>query len=580
MTVFSVMIGTPLLTGKITSRVKRSCNISNILNPITRILFYCTIITVSIVPSARPFPVTKDASSHLLHTSITSSPRLSQTLQRRRSHQSVVDNLIISPLSYTHIELQDLPDELQDLPDYPGSSLFQAFKSSPLSLGAFSSSQNNPIKSPTASTPLPSENKYNTNTETNNSSEPPKKNRWFRWMNIGSGNSTQARGSSEIRMRDPVALGGVPRSERYAASDWLHNTMNIHNSAILYAVRGPVASMTIWAAFIALTRKWLLTSGHLRLANQMCLTPGPHGMMVSMLGLLLVFRTNSAYQRFAEGRKIWEDILNTTRELSRLCKLFEKQMGSAKHRRVKRLLAAFPYFLRSRIRPSSVMKRIDDPNFVRDPEYSLLLYPDHATSDSDAEAAATAEDEEIIGESRRKPRQLYWVDKRTLPWRLLPTLTKEECARAQNRPLWVCDRMSKELFSIPDAEDFSPRERLALLSKVDKLSQAIGACERIHQTVVPLNYARHALRSLTVWLFSLPFALVKDMGLMTAPILLVMSWMMFGVYEIGYSIEDPFQGTLRLSILCDAIRRDVLGDEIIRNTAFVLEDEGDRKSVV
>lgn len=61
---------------------------------------------------------------------------------------------------------------------------------------------------------------------------------------------------------------------------------------------------------------------------------------------------------------------------------------------------------------------------------------------------------------------------------------------------------------------------------------------------------------------------------MTSPILLVMSWMLFGVYEIGYSIEDPFQGTLRLSILCDAIRRDVLGDEIIRNTAFVLEDEG------
>ena len=134
--------------------------------------------------------------------------------------------------------------------------------------------------------------------------------------------------------------------------------------------------------------------------------------------------------------------------------------------------------------------------------------------------------------------------------------------------------MAKELHTIPDAPDFTARERLALVGKVDSLSRAIGACERIHQTVVPLNYARHALRSLTVWLLSLPFALVKDLGLMTGVILCVISWMLFGVYEIGYSIEDPFQGTLRLSILCDAIRRDVLGDEIIRNTAFVLEDEG------
>lgn len=175
--------------------------------------------------------------------------------------------------------------------------------------------------------------------------------------------------------------------------------------------------------------------------------------------------------------------------------------------------------------------------------------------------------------SRRKPRELYWVDKRTLPWRLLPDMAMEECARAQNRPLWVCDRMAKELHSVPDSARFTARERLALLSKVDKLSGAIGACERIHQTVVPLNYARHALRCLTMWLLSLPFALIKDMGLMTGPALFMISWMLFGVYEIGYSIEDPFQGTLRLSILCDAIRRDVLGDEIIRNTAFALDTD-------
>lgn len=47
---------------------------------------------------------------------------------------------------------------------------------------------------------------------------------------------------------------------------------------------------------------------------------------------------------------------------------------------------------------------------------------------------------------------------------------------------------------------------------------------------------------------------------------------MFGVYQIGYSIEDPFQGSLRLTILCDAIRRDVIGETEERETAFSLED--------
>jgi predicted membrane chloride channel (bestrophin family) len=382
------------------------------------------------------------------------------------------------------------------------------------------------------------------------------------------------RGVDEVIMRDPVELGGVPRADRYSSNDWLHNTINLPNSAILRSIRFPVLSMTIWGFAIAFVHRHLVKIGKADIAANMCIPTQPHSLMVSALGLLLVFRTNSAYQRFAEGRVIWEQILSTARDLSRLGKLYENQIGVQKWRRVQRLLAAFPYLLRFRIRPNSIMKRLDDTEFVRDPEFSLILYQDHAVSDSDAEAAAVASVEETTGMSRRKPRELYWVDKRTLPWRLLPTNAIDECARAQNRPLWVCDRMAKELHSVPDnGTQFTARERLTLLSKVDALSRTVGACERIHQTVVPLNYARHALRSLSMWLVSLPFALVKDMGLMTGPILFVISWMLFGVYEIGYSIEDPFQGTLRLSILCDAIRRDVLGDEIIRNTAFVVEEE-------
>lgn len=256
-----------------------------------------------------------------------------------------------------------------------------------------------------------------------------------------------------------------------------------------------------------------------------------------------------------------------------MCMLYENEIGVEKRRRMQRLLAAFPYLLRHRIRPNLVMRRLDDEQYTRDPENTILLYQDAAAIDNDAEAAAVANEEERTGMSRRKTRPLYWVDKRTLPWRLLPDDALKLCARAQNRPLWVADRMSKELRTVPDGPNFTARERLALIGHVEKLSRCIGACERIHQTVVPLNYARHSLRGLTLWLLSLPFALVKELGLLTGPVLFLVSWLLFGVYEIGYSIEDPFQGTLRLSILCDTIRRDVLADEFVRGTAFVLADE-------
>jgi predicted membrane chloride channel (bestrophin family) len=392
---------------------------------------------------------------------------------------------------------------------------------------------------------------------------------WLRWMSGG-----KPRGTDTVETKDDDTSFGAHRSDRYSSSDWFHNTVSLPNSAILKAIRFPVFFMTSWATFIsALYLRLLATKPSV--AKCLVIPSTPHSLMVSALGLLLVFRTNSAYQRFVEGRQIWENIVNASRDLYRMCMLYEQEMGLEKRRRMQRLLAAFPYLLRHRIRPNLVMRRLNDEQYQRDPENSILLYQDAAALDTDPVAAAVATEEEETGKSRRKTRPLYWVDKRTLPWRLLPPGCLEQCARAQNRPLWVVDRMAKELRTIPDGPTFTARERLALIKHTEKLSKCIGACERIHQTVVPLNYARHSLRSLTLWLLSLPFALIKDLGLLTGPVLFLVSWLLFGVYEIGYSIEDPFQGTLRLSILCDTVRRDVLADEFLRETAFFTDLDGE-----
>ncbi len=196
--------------------------------------------------------------------------------------------------------------------------------------------------------------------------------RWLSWMTGGT-----PRGVADVKMRDPDALGGIPRADRYASRDWLHNTLNLANSAILKSIRFPVLFMTFWGTTISLVHRQLKVNGMTELATRMCIPTQSHSLTVSALGLLLVFRTNSAYQRFAEGRKIWEEILSVARDLSRLGKLYEKQIGVAKLRRVNRLLAAFPYLLRFRIKPNSIMRKLDDPEVERDPKDSLILYQDH-----------------------------------------------------------------------------------------------------------------------------------------------------------------------------------------------------------
>lgn len=391
----------------------------------------------------------------------------------------------------------------------------------------------------------------------------------------------------------PAALyTSDPNDHRYSASDWWQNMLSLPRSSILRATRGPVLSVALWSAFMSLLHQSFIWAGWDGAATSMCITSKPHSFLVSALGLLLVFRTNSAYQRFAEGRIIWERILSTSRNLSRMCMLYENDMGAARRRRVFRLLATFPYLLHHHIQP---MCRPEAG--LRDSDFGLALRrtepaprrrtrrlrarnlrPRGALSRTQlakqnglaAPVTATPPPPTIEDDA-----SLCYVDKRTLPWCLLPESALQRCANSPNRPLWVCDRLSQEVTAISYTDNYTSRERLALLGHVDKLSQCIGECERIHQTAVPLNYARHLLRSLTLWLLTLPFAIIKDFGFLTGPVMAVISWMLYGIYQIGYSIEDPFQGSLRLSILCDAIYRDTMyGTDFMRRriTAFRVDE--------
>ena len=68
-----------------------------------------------------------------------------------------------------------------------------------------------------------------------------------------------------------------------------------------------------------------------------------------------------------------------------------------------------------------------------------------------------------------------------------------------------------QIKAVPYSEDWSSRERLAILAMCNKLSATIGGCERLVQTPVPLHYVRHTSRFLTIWCFLLPLVIGKSL---------------------------------------------------------------------
>jgi predicted membrane chloride channel (bestrophin family) len=90
-------------------------------------------------------------------------------------------------------------------------------------------------------------------------------------------------------------------NNRHSASDWLYNMFSLPRSSVLRDIRNPVVTVALWGGIVSVIQKLMASSSNgflQQFAANMCIGAAPHSFLVSSLGLLLVFRTNSAYQRF------------------------------------------------------------------------------------------------------------------------------------------------------------------------------------------------------------------------------------------------------------------------------------------
>ena len=106
--------------------------------------------------------------------------------------------------------------------------------------------------------------------------------------------------NSDCQAPEHSAHGGL--NHRHSAKDWLYNVRSLPQSSVLQDIRNPVVTIAAWSTVVSVIHKVMASSSSKvlqRMADNMCIGSTPHSFLVSSLGLLLVFRTNSAYQRFS-----------------------------------------------------------------------------------------------------------------------------------------------------------------------------------------------------------------------------------------------------------------------------------------
>jgi putative membrane protein len=227
-----------------------------------------------------------------------------------------------------------------------------------------------------------------------------------------------------------------------------------------------------------------------------------------VLGLLLVFRTNTAYERFWEGRRLWGNLVNDARNMTWQIGLMMNDIepeDRAKRIAVMRLLAAFPVACKLYLRSEPVNSELED-----------LM-------------------------SRSQYLQLK---------------------RINNPPLqivsWIADYLQQQYQRGNAVLHYS--HVVFLQTTVKSMMESLGHCERILKTPLPFAYSIHLKQLLLIYCLLLPFQLVKDLGWGTGLFVALISFTLLGIEEIGLEIENPFgydTNDLPLDDICNKIKYDI-----------------------
>lgn len=163
----------------------------------------------------------------------------------------------------------------------------------------------------------------------------------------------------EEDVNEPVQVLSEPEAFQYTSQAWLSNLLTLPRSEILFRIR----SRLIWNGFVA---TFVTVSYHIHTFPTF--SSNVHQLLGAALGLLLVFRTDAAYSRCWEGRKLISKLVESCRSIVRKCSLYLTEEKDAQT--MQRLCVVFAYALRDHLN-----RRVSVFPFnqlLTDEEYNIL----------------------------------------------------------------------------------------------------------------------------------------------------------------------------------------------------------------
>ena len=198
-----------------------------------------------------------------------------------------------------------------------------------------------------------------------------------------------------------------------------------------------------------------------------------------VLSLLLVFRTNTAYDRWWEGRKKWGELVNNSRNLAIKISALTDDVQTKQY--FSRMIANYAISMKEHLREGVITDELD-----------------------------LTQDE------------------------------KKEIANYEHKPNYIITMLYKKLDELKKNGKLTEENYIVIDVNLKSFSDIIGACERIKNTPIPYSYSMFFKKFIFIYVTTLPLAFVHSFGYYSSLVSIFVFYVLVSMEILAEEIEDPF----------------------------------------
>ena len=224
-----------------------------------------------------------------------------------------------------------------------------------------------------------------------------------------------------------------------------------------------------------------------------------HSLLGFVISMLLVFRTNTAYDRWWEGRKQWGSLMNNSRNLAlKIGGLLGRELAEEREF-FEKMIPNYAFSLKNHLR-----------NHYNPDEFENTAF-----------------------------------------------LTKEDLKIGEHIPNQIAAAMFNKTIELQKAGMILPEHTILLNNQLESFTDICGACERIKNTPIPLSYSSFIKKFIFTYCLTLPIGYAFSLHFLVIPFVMFVFYILASLEVIAEEIEDPFgedSNDLPIERICNGVK--------------------------